>query len=130
MFIGDFAGGKRLGNLTGYASTIGLSNRTYHQPSLAFSADGKLLAASGGENLVRVWQTAGAKEVRPVPEGHEGSVSALAAAPDGKMIASAATDGTVRLWETKTGRELRVLATKYDKASPLMTAPVFRCFLT
>src|SRR5947207_15480611 len=70
---------------------------------VAFSPDGKLLASSGNDNLVRLWEPQTGREVRRLT-GHTGWVNTVTFAPDGKTLASGSADGTVRLWETATGK--------------------------
>jgi WD40 repeat protein/serine/threonine protein kinase/tetratricopeptide (TPR) repeat protein len=74
---------------------------------LAFSADGKILAATG-EGRIRLWDASTGRERAPL-HGHAGSDGALALAPDGKTLATGAVDHTIQLWETSTGQERAVL---------------------
>jgi WD40 repeat protein/beta-lactamase regulating signal transducer with metallopeptidase domain len=64
---------------------------------LAWSRDGKLLAAGDASGLVRAWSVKGWEEVVEMP-GHRGPVLHLSYGPDGRL-ASAGEDGTFRVWE-------------------------------
>jgi WD40 repeat protein len=66
--------------------------------SVAFSSDGKLLAAGGADGAVQLWD-AGGKSLRATVPTHPGG-SVVAFSPDGKLLASMGTrDGTVKLWD-------------------------------
>jgi WD40 repeat protein/serine/threonine protein kinase len=81
-------------------------------PALAFSPDGKTLAAACHDGTVRLWEVGTWREVRqlrPRPGGASGCTAA-AFSPKGEILAAASWDGTVRLWEPATGtlrRELK-----------------------
>jgi WD40 repeat protein len=75
------------------------------------SSDGKKVATSGSDGLVRLWDpTTGLFERAFV--GHEGAVSGLAFSPDNKYLASAGYYN-VRVWDVATGMPVRVLKGKY-----------------
>src|SRR5262249_28285554 len=72
--------------------------------------DGKILASTGGDNwggdkMVRLWDVAQGKEIRP-HAGHASVISSGAISPDGKIVATARQDGIVHLWEPSTGNHL------------------------
>jgi len=65
---------------------------------MAFSPDGKLLAASSDDGTVRIWEAANATLLRELT-GHRGSITALAFTPDGQTLLTGGSDTTVLLWD-------------------------------
>lgn len=82
--------------------TVGLHrNRIY---TLAFSPDGKSIAAGGEDNTVYLWKI---PEIRPnTILKHDHVVSELTFSLDGKLLASGDTSGKIYLWELKTGQRI------------------------
>ncbi len=80
--------------------------------SLAFSPDGRLLAAGDFENCIRLWDINTGREVclleghRRVPISGKNGVFCLAFSPDSTRLASGAADGIVRVWDVQSGKEL------------------------
>jgi WD40 repeat protein len=97
---------------------------------VAFSPDGRRLAAGCGDSVVRVWQldAGGAAPLTraswtlgvpgsgidrpPVGEhqGHRNAVYCVAFSPDSKYLASGSVDRTIRVWDLATMKEFRVLS--------------------
>ena len=83
--------------------------------AVAFSSDGKLLAATTanplapGDATVRVWDM-GANQLRSEWGGAGQSVSHLAFSPDGGRLATggvtSSQQGLLKLWDTTSGREV------------------------
>jgi WD40 repeat protein len=79
--------------------------------AVAFSADGKRLAAGGGapteDGEVKVFDPATGKLVFEVKNGHSDTVFGVAFSPDGKLLATAAADKFVKVWEVPGGKLTR-----------------------
>lgn len=69
--------------------------------SVAFSPDGKSLAAAAGHGICVLDLPTGA--VRVAIKGHQGMVWDVAYTPDGARLVTASSDGTVRFWDAETG---------------------------
>jgi WD40 repeat protein len=65
--------------------------------TLAFSADGKLLAAGGNDNAIHVWDLLSGQELPPLT-GHQSQVRALLFTADGKELISVDASGLKLAW--------------------------------
>jgi WD40 repeat protein len=74
----------------------------------AYSPQGTLVAATGYQGQIHLWDTATGQHVALLP-GHSGRVVNLAFSPDGGQLASVGVDGTVRLWDVATRQAQAVL---------------------
>jgi WD40 repeat protein len=75
--------------------------------ALAFSPDGTLLATSGLDDWIRVWESATGREIYRLPgHGLLGGSRALGFTPDGKRLASWGDDFYVRVWDLRNGKAL------------------------
>jgi WD40 repeat protein len=89
--------------------------RTFTGPTgklntVAFSPDGKWLAAAGATaGLVHLWNAERGEEAL-VLKGHVGGIAAVTFSPDGKRLASAGADQTLRLWDPGSGEQRTLLS--------------------
>ena len=72
--------------------------------ALAFSPDGRTLAAGCSDGAVRRFDLAAGRELTPLP-AHTGPVLALCCPPDGKSILSYGQDGQFYVWRPDRARE-------------------------
>ncbi len=75
---------------------------------LAFSRDGKYLAASDHEEKAFLFELSHGDRV--ALEGHSDQVDCVAFAPETPTVATGSLDGTVRLWSVPDGKQQRVLS--------------------
>jgi len=75
---------------------------------VALSSDGKLIAAGGRDNAIKLWD-AGTGRLLFTLTGHIKSIRDLAFSPDSKLLASAGQDAAIKLWSVATGQEVKTL---------------------
>lgn len=99
----EIATGKIRGSLYGqiFASTLA------HNHSLAFSNDGKILAAPGKKNSVILWDVYTGKET--VLLGHQDKVTGVAFSHKRKWLASVSEDRSLIIWDLKNGKPMITL---------------------
>src|SRR5262245_41060783 len=94
-----FVRGQAIATLRAHKHTI---------TSLAFTADGKMLASGGKDGVVILWDVAGRKLRARLP-GHKDMVSAIAFAPGGKTLASSSHASDIAVWDAETGKQIGTL---------------------
>jgi WD40 repeat protein len=77
--------------------------------SLAFSPDGRLLASSGHDGAVCVWEFESGKIVHRLTVSGPAVAVFVAFSQDGGRLVTGSYDHSVKLWDAKTGKELRRL---------------------
>ena len=90
--------GKEIKTLSGSVHTGSVS-------SVKFSHNGKYLISGCGDNLIKLWDVAGGKEIKTF-SGHVGWVNSVSFSPDDKYIISGSFDGTTRYWSIADGKEI------------------------
>jgi WD40 repeat protein len=72
---------------------------------ITWSPDGRLLASTGVDKTIRLWNTEIGEEIRTLT-GHSSGVNQVAWSPKGDVFASCSNDHSMRIWETSTGKLL------------------------
>ena len=75
--------------------------------SVAFSPDGKILAAGSADGTVRLWDVTTRQQIGGPLKGNDGVVYSVAFSPDGKILATGSIGGAVRLWDVTTRQRRR-----------------------
>ncbi len=94
--------------------------------SIAFSPDGKRIAAAGGEpqrsGEIKIWDVT-SQRLLVTLKGHKDCIYSIAWSPDGKLIASASYDKMIKLWDPETGNEVRNLQDHIDAVFAVAFSP-------
>src|SRR5262249_43635077 len=93
--VWDLEGGKELHPPEGASDSVS---------SLAYSPDGKTLAACSFRSTISLWDPATGKLLGTLA-GHDSYTRSVQFAPDGKLV-SGGGDSTLRVWDVGAGREV------------------------
>jgi WD40 repeat protein/class 3 adenylate cyclase len=95
--------------------------------SVAFSPDGRKLAAVGDLGILHVWDAATGEELI-APESETSGYRAVAFSQDGERVYTGGQDSSVRIWDASSGENLRILAGHTGIVAALAFSPDFRSF--
>jgi len=105
VYLVEVATSKVRGQLTFPASAEARTMRGTALPgALAFSRDGRTLAAGVANGVIHRFDLRSGRELTPLA-GHTSAVLALCSTPDGKALHSYSMDGQFFVWRLDTGRE-------------------------
>jgi WD40 repeat protein len=90
--------------------------------SLAYSPDGKLLATSGTNSEIKIWDADTYQEILCC-QGHKHWVMFVCFSPDSRYLASASDDYTVKLWDVSTGQCLHTYLGHTDSVNVVAFSP-------
>ena len=95
--------------------------------TVAFSPDGRVLAAAGADGYIREWNVSTRLPARgPIPAAVGVGVRSVAFNPAGTVLASVAGDGSARLWEPTSGTPVGLPLSM--RTSTPVTDPVLASF--
>jgi WD40 repeat protein len=95
--IGTLRGQGRLWDLESRRGDREIESLSHGRNPVAFSPDGRLLAAAGTDGVVRLSNLATGTELRRVG-GPGDRLTGVAFSPDGRLLAASGTDADIRLW--------------------------------
>jgi WD40 repeat protein len=89
---------------------------------VAFSPDGKTVAAGTNRREVQLWDVVTGKETATLP-GHEGAVRSVAFRPDGKALVSGDSSGALWLWDLTSNSRIARLNAANDSIRSVNISP-------
>src|SRR5688572_14243173 len=101
----ETATGRELRNLSS-----GTQSATGTAPSVAFSRDGRVVAAATGNNSVKIWDVTSGRELQTLSGGEASMASSIAGiyfigfTPDGRVVT---ISDAIKVWDLASGQVLR-----------------------
>jgi|SRR5262245_11090446 len=102
--------------------TSGVFQRSGGVFSVAFSPDGKIVAAGTVTGIIKIWDAQTGKEQRVLAQ-HSDLVNSLAYSPDGLTLASGSHDETIILWDTKSWKPRHKLKLNHARVRSVAFSP-------
>lgn len=89
---------------------------------LRLSPDGKLLASTGIDKTIQLWELATGKNLVSL-SGHTHHVYGVSFHPDGNRLASSGRDNSVRLWYVSLGKQIQLFKGHTDQVIDVEFSP-------
>ena len=102
---------------------------TRRMRSVAFSPNGRQIAAAAWDHLIYVWNRDDHRPPRTFA-GHRAPVLNVAFSPDGRQLASCGQDFTARLWDVESGKHLQTFSGHTHQVTGLAFSPDARTLAT
>lgn len=81
--------------------------------AVAFSPDGKQIAAASANGCIWIWNTTNGHESMRL-HGHSKEIESVNFSPDSKRIVTASSDNELKVWDAQTGTTLKTMKTQSD----------------
>jgi hypothetical protein len=94
--------------LTGHNTLNQITGYDHSAISVAFDAEGGMLATGGTDHTIVLWEVPAGRQLR-ILAGHSENVNTVVFHPVSRILASASDDRTIRLWDVTTGSTISVL---------------------
>jgi WD40 repeat protein len=107
LVLADSAGGRTGLDVAACVGSHTLLAGADRPAGVAFSPDGRYLAATSADGVIHVWDVIRGSELRLPAHGIGPSVVAFHRG--GRLLASAGADGCLALWDAETGQQLTLL---------------------
>ena len=95
------------------SETALITGHTESAMHVAFSPDGKILASSGSDKIIRLWRTETGESLLPL-NSPTNSIH-LKFLADAKILIGKDRKGTVRFWDITTGKQLKIFSPRLPK---------------
>jgi WD40 repeat protein len=111
----------------GLAHRLGAPSVVFVVSALAFSPDGRVLAAAQVEKKVRRWEVATQRELPPLEE-QVGFLTSVRFSPDGTLLCAGSNQGAVNVWDPRSAREIAKLQGHSESVTCVAFSPDGKTF--
>ncbi len=125
----DAANGQKIQSYVGVPQNMAANGMPRESQGIAFSPDGKYIAAGANDNTAILWDVTKPDPLR-VFTGHTAQIAAVAFSPDGTMLLTGSWDHTAKVWDVATGKLIRTFVGHTDIVSGVAFSPDGNTILT